>query len=344
VTPEKPSSATVARITLVVVGVLVLLYGVYLIRNILVLVLVALFIAIALDPLVRALIRWKFKRGLAVGTVFFLAVLVVVGFFASITPPLVRQTQRLAVEVPRLAENLSDRSEGFRDLDERYNITDRVREAVKDLPSLAAGSAGRALGIVRSVGSTFFNVLTVAILAIYFMLDWPRLIAGASKLVAKSRRERVERMSEVVFTRISGYMLGNLAISAIAGVTSFIVLTIIGVPYALPLALWVALADLIPMVGASLGAIPAVIVGFFDGGLVGIVTLVFFLIYQQVENYVVSPRVMKQAVDISPAAVILSALIGATLLGFVGALIAIPIAASAKVIAQEIWLPRQEAA
>lgn len=338
-----PSSLTVARITLVVVGVLALLYGAYAVRGILILVVVALFLAIGLDPLVRLLMRWRLPRGVAVAAVFVGAALVIVGFLASITPPLVRQTQNLAVSVPDFARDLSERSETFRDLDERFDISRRVRDGVQDLPQLASASAGRALGIVRSLGTAFFKVVTVSILAIYFMLDLPKLIAGSAKLVPRSRRERTQRLADVVFGRISGYMVGQLTVSLVAGVTSTVVLTLLRVPYSLPLGIWVGLSALIPMVGATLGAIPAVIVAFFASPWIGIGTLIFFLIYQQVENYVVSPRVMRQAVDISPAAVILAALIGATLLGFVGALLAIPIAASLKVIAQEVWVPRQEA-
>src|SRR5207247_6328078 len=120
------------------------------------------------------------------------------------------------------------------------------------------------------------------------------------------------------FDRISGYMIGNIGVSIVAGLASGTALALLGVPYALPLAMWVAIADLIPMVGATLGAVPAVIVAFFSGLPTGIGTVIFFAIYQQVENYLVAPRVMKRAVDISPAVVILAALIGATLLGFVG--------------------------
>jgi predicted PurR-regulated permease PerM len=193
------------------------------------------------------------------------------------------------------------------------------------------------------VGRALFSIVTVSILTIYFLLDLPKLTAAAAKLVPSSRRQRIERHAQVVFDRISGYIVGNLAISVIAGVVSFIALTALRVPYALPLAMWVAIADLIPMVGATLGAIPALIVAFFGSLWSGIGTVIFFAVYQQVENYVVTPRVMQRAVDISAAAVILAALVGATLLGFIGALLAIPIAASIKVLTQEIWLPLQEA-
>jgi predicted PurR-regulated permease PerM len=338
-----PSTSTVVRITLTIVGVLLLVYGVYLIREIAVLVIVALFLAIGLDPFVRGMMRMKFPRGLAVAAVFLLAVIIIGAFVASITPPLVRQTQRLAVSVPELAQDLSDRSPRFRDWNERFDVSERVRSAVQDLPSIAASSAGSALGVVRSVGKAFFSILTVAILAIYFMLDLPKLLDGGAKLVAKSRRERAKQLADIVYKRISGYMMGQIVVSLVAGITSTIALTLLGVPYSLPLGIWVGLSALIPMVGATIGAIPAVIVAFFGSFWTGMGTVIFFLVYQQVENYVVSPRVMRQAVDISPAAVILAALIGATLLGFVGALLAIPIAASLKVITQEVWLPRQDA-
>jgi predicted PurR-regulated permease PerM len=341
---ERPSTQAVIRITLTVAAVGVLLYGLYLIRSILVLVLVAAFFAIGLDPLVRALTRWRLKRGAAVAVVFLGVIVFVGGFVASVTPPLVKQTQNLAERIPEFATELSTRSGRFQDLDRQYDISKRVRAAVNDVPSIAGRSLGGALGVARSVGRAIFSVVTVIILTVYFLLDLPNLINGAGKLVAKSRRERMQKHANVVFDRISGYLLGNIGVSVVAGVVSFIALTALRVPYALPLAMWVAIADLIPMVGASLGAIPAVIVAFFSGLWTGIGTLIFFAVYQQVENYFVAPRVMKRAVDISPAAVILAALIGGTLLGFVGALLAIPVAASIKVLTQEIWIPQQEAA
>jgi predicted PurR-regulated permease PerM len=338
-----PSTGVVIHITLVVVGTLLLLYGVYLVRNILVLVLVALFLAIGLDPAVRFIQRDRPGRGLAVVVVFLGALLVIGGFLAAVIPPLVGQTVRLAQQVPDFAERLSDRSTWFGDLNARFDIADRVRDAVSDVPSLVAGSAGRALGFARSVGSTLFSFITVMVLTIYFLLDLPKLVDGAARLVAKSRRKQIQEHSRVFFRSISNYLLGNIATSVIAGVLAFIAFSLLGVPYALPLAMWVAIADLIPMVGATLGAIPAVVVGFFDSLGTGIGTAVYMLAYQQFENYVVQPRVMREAVNISPAAVLLAALIGATLLGFVGALVAIPIAASIKVIVQQVWLPRQEA-
>ena len=343
-TGERPSTATVVRVTVTIAAVGVLLYGLYLIRSILVLVLVAAFLAIALDPVVRTLGRIGLKRSRAVALVFLAGLLFIAGFFASITPPLVRQTEHLATSIPKYVNDLSKHSKRFQDLDKRYDISARLKKAVNNVPAIAGASLGGALGVARSVGSAVFSVLTVMILTIYFLIDLPNLIAGAAKLTPKSRRRNMQHNAQVVFDRISGYMIGNIGVSIVAGVASVLALTLLRVPYSLPLAMWVAIADLIPMVGATLGAIPAVIVAFFGGLWTGIGTVVFFIVYQQVENYLVAPRVMKRAVDISPAAVILAALIGATLLGFVGALLAIPFAASIKVLTQEIWVPRQEAA
>jgi predicted PurR-regulated permease PerM len=340
---ERPSTSTVVRITLTVAGVGLLLYGLYLIRSILVLVLVAAFLAVALDPVVRALGRLRLKRSRAVLVVLLGTLLFVAAFVASVTPPLVKQTERLATQIPKFAEDLSTHSKRFQELEKRYDISMRLRSAVSNVPSIAGKSLGGALGVARSVGRAVFSVLTVMILTIYFLIDLPNLIAGAARLFPASRRDRLQHNAQIVFDRISGYMIGNIGVSIVAGVTSGIALALLGVPYALPLAMWVAIADLIPMVGAMLGAVPAVIVAFFSGAWTGIGTVAFFAVYQQVENYVVSPRVMKRAVDISPAAVVLAALIGGTLLGFVGALLAIPLAASIKVLTQEIWLPRQQA-
>lgn len=341
---DGPSNATVVRIVVVVLGVLILAYALYLVRQILVLVIVALFLAIGLDPIVRWVQRFRLPRGGAVAVVLVGLLLFIGGFFASVTPPLVRQTVRLAEQIPTFSRELSGRSQRFRELDRQFDISKRVRETVSDIPSVAGASAGKALGIARSVGRTVFSVLTVLVLTIYFLLDLPNLIAGAAKLVAKTRRKQMQEHADVVFRSISSYIIGNIAISIVAGVVSYIALSLLRVPYALPLAMWVAVADLIPMVGATLGAIPAVIVAFFHSLPTGIGTLVFYAIYQQVENYVVSPRVLRQAVNISAAAVLLAALVGATLLGFVGALLAIPIAASIKIIGQEVLLPRQESA
>jgi predicted PurR-regulated permease PerM len=154
----------------------------------------------------------------------------------------------------------------------------------------------------------------------------------------KEKREADARTLDEALERVGGYVSGNLIVSLIAGVTSFIFLQIFGIPFAAALAMWVAIADLIPTVGATLGAIVAVAVAFFSSVADGIATTIYFAAYQQVENYIIVPRVMKKAVDLSPAAVIVSVLIGGSLAGFAGALLALPLAAAAKVVVRDVWL------
>jgi len=192
--------------------------------------------------------------------------------------------------------------------------------------------------------SALFNGITILVLTIYFTMSLSRIRSGSLKLVPKSRRTRVGELADPILEKIGGYIAGQITVAFIAAILSLIFLTVTGVPFPIALSLWVLLAALIPLVGATLGAIPAVIVAFFDSSTLGIATLVFFLIYQQVENYVIAPKVMNKAVDISPAAVLLAALVGGTLLGFVGALMAIPAAAAIKLIVQEVVLPKAEAA
>lgn len=338
-----PTSGAVVRVVTIVIAAGLLLYAAYQIRHILVLAIISMFLAIGLDPVVRTLNKIHLKRSQAVALVFLGLVVFVTGFVASVTPPLIRQTQKLVRELPDYVEHLSDRSERFQALDERYDLTKNLRSQVGNIGQVAARSAGSAVGVLQGVASRLFNLLTVMILTIYFLLDLPQLRTGANRLVPMSKRKRFEELSDVVFDRISGYMIGQLTVSLIAGGTSLVALTLLKVPFSLPLAMWVAVASLIPMVGATLGAVAAVVVAFFSSTAIGVGTVIFFVIYQQVENYVIAPRVMKKAVNISAAAVILSALIGATLLGFVGALLAIPVAASLKVITREVWMPRQDA-
>jgi predicted PurR-regulated permease PerM len=206
------------------------------------------------------------------------------------------------------------------------------------LPSIASASFGTILGFTKSIASLIFNSLTVALLTVYFLLAFPRMQEFGDRMITGANRARDVAIFEESLTRIGGYVSGNIGISIIAGVMSFIFLTIIGVPFAAALAMWVAIADLIPTVGATLGALAAVLVAAFSGVADLIATIVYFVAYQQVENYLIAPRVMAKAIDLSPAAVIVSVLIGGSLAGFAGALLALPIAAAAKVVIRELWL------
>lgn len=339
---EAPTTRTVIRVVLTAVGVLLLLYAAYLVRSILVLVLIAAFLAVGLDPAVRRLEKLGLRRGLSVTVIFFATILFIVGFALAVVPPLVKQVTSFASDFPSYVQDLAENNPRIREFVEENDIQSKLQDAVGNIPTVIGSSFGSVLGVAGSVLSALFNTLTVLVLTIYFLLSLSRIRAGSLRLVPKSKRERVSKLLDPILEKIGGYIAGQLTVALIAGVLSFIFLAVTGVPFPVALALWVAIAALIPLVGATLGAIPSVIVAFFDSTTLGIAALIFFLVYQQVENYVIAPRVMTKAVDVSPAAVLLAALIGGSLLGFVGALMAIPTAASLKLITQEVLVPRAE--
>ena len=337
--PSFPRMGYYARVTLTVVGVLALIAAAWAVRNILVLVLVAAVLAIGLDPAVRRLERWKVPRGLAVALIFLAALGFVTLFAFLVVPPFVREVRGLAEDIPGYLQRLRTSGGFFGDLERKYRLSTRLQDLTQKLPTVASSSLGTILGITKSVASAIFNSLTIGILTIYFLLALPRsegfLVAIATR---KEQRQADARTLDEALERVGGYVSGNLIVSVIAGLAAFAFLQIFGIPFAAALAMWVAFADLIPTVGATLGAVVAVVVAFFSSVADGIATIVYFAAYQQVENYVIVPRVMKKAVDLSPAAVIVSVLIGGSLAGFAGALLALPLAAAAKVVIRDVWL------
>jgi predicted PurR-regulated permease PerM len=251
---------------------------------------------------------------------------------------LVRQVSGLADDVPRYAQQLGERDDVVGRYFREHDLAQSVRDFIADLPARISQSFSTILGIAGKVTGTLFNVVTVMILTVYFMLALPRMRRTSAMLFSPDRRRRGERVINESIIRIGGYVSGNLVTSLICGVLAMIALVALGVPFAIPLGLWAGIADLIPAVGAYFGAIPAVIVALFQSPLTGILVLAYFVVYQQFENYYIVPKVMQGAVDLSPAAVIVSTLIGGNLFGFAGALLALPVAATIKVILYDVWL------
>ena len=316
------------------VGVLLVLlaaYGLYLVRGVLVLVLVGLFVAISLEPAVQWLITKGVRRTYAVTIVVLVAVALFVAFVWSVVPPIVEQSGSLVRDLPGYLERLSTQSRAVREITDRYNLTDRLTSLVAALPAKLAGGA---VGFVQRFLGALASTLTVLVLAVYFMADMPRLRRGVAGVFPHRRRPRVTEIVDVVVDKVGAYMIGNLIISLFAGAGTFACLELVRVPFALPLAVTVALTDLIPMVGATLGAVICVAVSALAAGIwpQAIIVLAFFIAYQQLENYLIAPRVLRNTVDLPAVAVLLVALIGGTLIGLVGAVMAIPIAATVKVV------------
>ncbi|GIJ34956.1 AI-2E family transporter [Micromonospora sediminimaris] len=324
-------------------GVL-LAYAVYLgVRNaagILVLVVIALFLAVGLHPAVIRLRSWGFPRGLAVATVVLVVLALLAAGVLALVPPIVTQSGQFIEQLPSYLESLR-RNETVNDLVERFDLMRRAQEAA------SADVVGRALGGVlggaQLVFGTVFRVLTVLVLTIYFLVYFDRLRDLGYALVPRSRRQRVQLIGDEILTKVGAYMVGALAIAVLAGASTFVFALIVGLPYPFALAVVVAVTDLIPQIGATLGAVIVSLVGFATDPSVGIACVIFFVIYQQVENYLIYPKIMRRSVQVNEVAALVAALLGVSLVGVIGALIAIPTVAAIQLILREVILPRQDA-
>jgi len=317
-----------------VLAVALVTISVYNTRGILIEVLIALFIAVSLDPAVRRLNRWGVRRGWAVVVILLITAGIVAGFLVSVIPSMVHQFQVLIHDFPGYVKTLQDRSPSFRRISDRYHLTTKIEDLLASLPGKVSTGA---ITVTRRLFGALFSTLTVVVLTIYFMADLPRLRQSAARLFPKAHRVEVAKMTDVIVDKVGAYMIGNLAISLFAGLATFVCFTALGLPFAVPVGFAVAVFDLIPMIGATLGAIVCVGVALLTSNIwpETVVVIIFFVAYQQLENYLIAPRVQKQAVSLSAAAVLLAGLIGATVLGLIGALMAIPIAAALKVIFAE---------
>jgi len=266
-------------------------------------------------------------------------VLAVAGFVWSIVPLVVQQGGHLFDNLPGYVTKFSEESKAVREVTDRYHVTDRLTALAAALPGKLAGGA---VGFFQQFAGTVTSCLTVLVLTIYFMGDLPRLRRGLLTVFPPARRRRVGEIVDVTVDKVGGYMIGNIIISVIAGTTSFLALEALRVPFALPLAVTVAIADLIPMIGATLGATICVLVSLFTVGLWPrtLLLVLFFVLYQLAENYLLVPRVFRNTVDMPAAAVLLVALTGGTLLGLAGVIMAIPIAATVKVVVAPLLADR----
>jgi len=309
-------------------------------QSVLVLVLVAAFLAIGLNPMVSRLERMGMRRGAAVSIVF----LGVAAFFAAfgyaVLPPVVQQVSNFVEAVPGYVRDLQH-NRTIQDLDSRFGVIDRLQQYVTG--DLGTRIASNIVSIGSALAGVVFKGLTILILTLYFLSSFNTIKDTAYRLVPRSRRARVTLLGDEILGRVGGYVAGAVVVALIAGTATLVWVSALGIPYPLALALIVTITDVIPLIGATIGAVIVTTVAFFASLPVGIATAIFFLVYQQVENYLVYPRVMSRSVDVNPAAAIVGALIGGTLLGFVGALLAVPATAAIQLILREVLVPRQDA-
>jgi predicted PurR-regulated permease PerM len=266
-----------------------------------------------------------------------LAALALAGF--AVVPLFVEQITNLVQAAPGLLQDTL-RNPQVNALNEKYQVVSRAQEFVSS-GGLVQRVFGGLLGAAGALLGAVFSGFTLLILALYFLVALPAIRTSIVRLSPASRRDRAGYLTDQIFLRISSYISGTFVVALIAGVTSYIFLLIVGLgEFALALAVLVAVLDIIPLIGATLGAVVVVIIGFTQSVTIGIACLVFYAIYQQFENYVVQPRVFKKAVDVPGAMVVIAALLGGALLGITGALLAVPVAAVLLLILREVAQPR----
>lgn len=333
-----PSNATVARVVVVACAVAALFFGsiyaVYRLSHIVTLVVVAAFIAIVLAPPVDQLVgRARFRRGYAVALVFFAGVIAFSALTYAFVRPIVDQSRDFVEDFPTFVEDAKAGKGRVGELVKRYKLDDFVEENQDKLEEARTELGSRAVPLASTVASSVAALVTVLVLSVLMLVAGPEIQRGALDLIENPlTRERVRRVAHDSALAVTRYMAGNLIISVIAGAASFVALLVTGTPFKEVLALWVAFADLIPLVGATLGAIPAVLVAFLHSTTSGIIVLGFFIAYQQFENHVLQVTIMSRSVKLNPLAVLVSVLIGVELFGILGALLAIPVAGVIQVI------------
>jgi predicted PurR-regulated permease PerM len=331
-----PVRTILASIGLVLATV-ILLVMVQKLARILGLLVVAGFFGIVLTPAVDFLERRGMRRSLSTLVVFLVGLALLVGMLAAFIQPIAREVNGFIEDFPEFVENSKNGKGAIGRLVTRFNVDQYIEENQDRWEASFRNAGAPALEVARTIATGFFTFLTILVLTFLMLLEGPKMTASALKLVGREHRERVRLVAADCAKAVTGYMAGNLAISVVAGLCTFVFLAIVGVPFAGVLGLWVAFADLIPLVGATLGAIPTVAVAFLASPGKGIAALVFYAVYQQFENHILQPTIMSRTVDLNPLSVLVSVLIGVELFGILGALLAIPVAGILQVIARNLY-------
>ncbi len=326
-------------------GVLAFSVGVLLfwkLRRIVGLVVIAAFFATILNPMVDVLTRLKIRRGVATSIVFLLGVAGFTGMIYTFVRPIYDAGESFARDIPGFVERAKTGQGRVGELIQRYNIDEKVAENAPKLQDALKNAGGPAISAAQRVASGLLALLTILVLSFLMLLEAPGIIGVFLGLLSPRRALQVRRIGADVAGAVTGYMAGNLVISLVAGLVTWVFLTIVHVPFAGVLGLWVGFADLIPLVGATIGAVPTIAIAFLHSTGSGIAVLIMYIVYQQIENHLLQPVVMSRTVKLNPLGVLVSALVGVELAGLVGALLAIPTAGAIQVVVRDLWDDRQQ--
>jgi len=328
----------IIRIVLIVVAVAICLYLLYQVRKPLFWILISIFLAAALSPPVTWLAQ-RMRRGFAVAVVYLCLLAVPILLIALIVPTIITEGTKFADNVPNYARdvtNFVEKNRRLRELNKDYDITSKLEDEAKKLPDRLGGAANTLRDVGLGIVNSLFALITILVLTAFLLANgrtWTdRIIATRPP----EQRERLRRSLDRMASAVGGYVAGALLIALIAGVATYVVLLVLGVPFRAPLAVIAGLFSLIPLVGATIAAVLIAIVTLFENfPTATIIWIVWAIVYQQFENHVIQPQVQKRTVHVHPFITIVSVLFGATLLGVIGALVAIPVAASIQILFRE---------
>src|SRR3954454_23922027 len=334
---------TILRVLLIVLGVAIALEVIWIARHVLAWVLIAVFLALALDPLVGAIERrTKLNRGAAIGVAYLICAVVIAGVAWTLLPKLIDEVNGFVQATPGCVEGVTHGRGRLGLLETKYHIVEKVRAQVEHGgASKVLGLSGAALSVTKSVISIVVATVTIVFLTFFMLLEGRDWIERVYSLFPERSQPRWRRVGHDIYKTVGGYVTGNILISVIAGVSATIVLLIMHVPYAVALGLLVALLDLVPLAGATVAGIVIVGVAFLHSTVAGIVVLIFVIVYQQLENHFLQPLINGRTVQLAPLVVLISVLVGSELAGVLVALAAIPVAGTIQVILRDALAQRR---
>jgi predicted PurR-regulated permease PerM len=331
----------ILRNVLIILGVVLTLYVLYLLRRPLGWLVIATFLAIALSGPVNWMHRHLGRRGPAIALTYIALLLVPIGIGAIVVPPVVTGGNDLANNAPRYAGDVQDfvqKNKTLRGLEQDYGFVTQLEDEARKLPQRLGGAAGTLRDLGVGLINSIFAGITIIVLSVFMVAGGRGWLRRAASLQPPERAALIDRMVDRMAIAVGNYVAGALAQATVAGVSTFIVLSILGVPFAAPLSVVVFFFDLVPLVGATIAAVVVgVVTVFVHFPTATIVWVIWAIVYQQIENNVIQPQIQKRALDVHPFVVLVSVLFGSTLFGVAGALLAIPVAASAQIAVLEWW-------
>ena len=315
------------------------------VSQIFVLILIALFLATGLNPAVEALKRKNLSRTTAVAVIFTSVIAFVIFFALVVAPPVVSQGTQLINKAPQLLNDLTNNS-AINKLNNDYGIIDTLQTKLKSITSngtLLISTFGGVLGVGKSILSGFFSFLTVLVLTLYFITSLPQAIDLGLSLVPASRRDRVESLTNAIIGRVGSFVGSQIIIASMASIFVLILSLVLGLPSPIAIAMIILVCGLIPLVGHFIGCSIVTVIALTQSVLIGIIAFISYVVYVQIENYIVTPRIFKKTMSVPGAVTIIAALIGSSLLGLIGGLLAVPVAAAVILILDEVVIPRAKA-